>query len=146
MRIQKTTISTKNSFLTVKRIPTSQSWITVGDNRFYSRSLWERNYARYLDWMKKNSLIYYWEYNTEPFYFPGIKRGVTNYTPDFKICVNGPDKNVTYSEVKGYMDSKSITKIKRFRKYYPQYPLNVIDKTWFKENNNKFFNLIEGWE
>jgi hypothetical protein len=34
-------------------------------------------------------------------------------------------------EVKGYMDAKSNTKLKRFRKYYPSEPIRIVGKEWF---------------
>ena len=66
------------------------------------------------------------------FWFEGIKRGVTSYLPDFKVLhLNG---TYEYVETKGYMDSKSQTKIKRMAKYHPQVKLRVVDKEWFKNN------------
>ena len=50
--------------------------------------------------------------------------------PDFKIYQN--DGTVVYHEVKGYMDSKSATKIKRMAKYYPNIKLIVIQKEEYK--------------
>ena len=40
-------------------------------------------------------------------------------------------------EVKGYMDAKSATKIKRFRKYYPGELLEVVEKDWFEDKTKK---------
>jgi len=39
--------------------------------------------------------------------------------------------------VKGYYDAKSLTKIKRFRKYFPTEKLRLIDAKWFKANSKK---------
>ena len=44
------------------------------------------------------------------------------------------------------MDPKSLTKIKRFRKYYPDHELRVIDKKWFTKNGKKLSSLIPTWE
>lgn len=78
------------------------------------------------------------------FWFEGIKRGVVSYLPDFLVLEN--DGKSYYVEVKGYMDAKSKTKIKRFAKYYPKERLIVIDSKWFKRNNPMMRKLIKGWE
>jgi hypothetical protein len=80
--------------------------------------------------MKEHGIIKDWEYEPQTFWFYKIKRGVRSYKPDFKVIENNGFQY--WAEVKGYMDSKSITKIKRFRKYYPKEPLVVIDHKWFK--------------
>jgi formylmethanofuran dehydrogenase subunit A len=52
--------------------------------------------------------------------------------PDF--LVTKTDGTTYWVEVKGYMDAKSLTKIKRFKKYYPLETLVVVDADWFKTN------------
>ena len=74
----------------------------------YNRSSWEANYERYL-----NFLDIGWEYEKQAFEFP-IKRGTRFYTPDYWL--GGEEKWV---EVKGRLDSKSKTKLRRFKKYFP---------------------------
>lgn len=76
----------------------------------YFRCTWEANYARYL-----NQLEIEWRYEPKTFWFEGIKSGTVNYTPDFYLL--DEDKIV---EVKGQWDGKSKTKLRRFRKYYPE--------------------------
>jgi hypothetical protein len=49
-------------------------------------------------------------------------------------------------EVKGYMDSKSATKIKRMAKYFPQIKLRVVDKSFFSKNAKNLKILIKDWE
>ena len=66
------------------------------------------------------------------FYFEGIKRGTTNYKPDFLVTF--PSGNSEWFEVKGFMDSKSKTKIKRMAKYYPNEKLNIVDKLVLKSD------------
>jgi len=117
-------------------------WREIGDKRCYFKSAWEANYARYLQWLKENGRIIDWEYEPQDFWFKEIKRGVRSYKPDFKVS------HETYHywvEVKGYYDSKSLTKIKRFRKYYPKEILTVIDKEWFAQYG-KIYSFIPGWE
>lgn len=128
----------------VLRYQTSQKWITIGGVRFYSRSKWERNFARYLEYLKMMKEILLWQYEPEIFYFEGIKRGTTNYKPDF--CVHGIDGKIYWYEVKGFMDPKSATKIKRFRKYFPEKTIYVVDKDWFKRHEHITSVFIKDWE
>jgi hypothetical protein len=76
-----------------------------------------------------------WEHEPKTFWFEEIKRGTRSYLPDFKVTYW--DGNHEWIEVKGYFDRKSLTKIKRFRKYYPQEILRIIDSEWFKANDFK---------
>lgn len=101
-----------------------QSWETIGDRRLYFRSKLEKNYALYLEFLKTKNLIVEWEHEPQTFWFLEIKRGVRSYKPDFKVVK--PDGSHYWVEVKGYMDAKSKTKIKRFNKYYPQEPLQIV--------------------
>lgn len=120
-----------------------QDWAEIGGKRNFYRSRWEYRYALYLEFMKKYKHIIDWEHEPKTFWFEGIKRGTNNYKPDFKIIF--PSGNEEWHEVKGYMDSKSATKIKRMKKYYPEIILRVIDKTWFKENGPKLKMILKGW-
>lgn len=122
---------------------TYKGWITIDDKRYYLKSRWEYRYALYLDLMKRNKHIIDWFYEPQTFYFEGIKRGTTNYKPDFKVIF--PSGNEEWFEVKGYMDSKSATKIKRMAKYFPEIKLRVIDKTWFSTNSKILKNIIKNW-
>ncbi len=91
----------------------------------YFRSGWEANYALYLDWLVKQKQILRWEYEQEKFIFEKIKFETRSYLPDFKVYNNnGTDYFV---EVKGYMDSKSKTKLKRMKKYYPKIKIELVD-------------------
>jgi hypothetical protein len=118
-------------------------WRVIGGKRIYARSRWEANYARFLEWQKQQKLLTDWEHEPTTFWFKGIKRGVTNYTPDFRITtISG---GFEYHEVKGWMDSKSATKIKRMAKYFPLVVLRVIKGDWFKANRN-LIGLVPEWE
>lgn len=79
------------------------------DNKFF-RSKTEANYARYLNLMKVK-----WEYEPREFDFAAVRRGCVSYKPDFYL----PDED-RWIEVKGWFDKKSITKLNRFKKYYPK--------------------------
>lgn len=102
------------------------------------RSSWEANYARLL-----NSKGIKWEYEPKTFYFEGIKRGSTSYTPDFYL----PETD-KWKEIKGWMTKKSKTKLKRFKKYYPEEEkkLELIDKHKWKEIDKEYNNIIPNWE
>ena len=86
-------------------------WREIGGIRKYYRSRWEANYARYLEFLKVNGEIEKWEHEPETFWFEGIKRGVMSYLPDFRVTEKNGD--IVFHEVKGWMDARSITKIKR---------------------------------
>jgi hypothetical protein len=81
--------------------------VDLGDVFFRSKT--EANFARYLNLIGEE-----WDYEPRDFYFEGIRRGTVSYTPDFFNKTKG-----RWIEVKGWFDSKSITKLKRFKKYYP---------------------------
>ena len=65
----------------------------------YFRSAWEANYARYLNFLRKQGQIIDWRYEAATFPFTAIKRGCRSYTPDFEVLVS--DGRVEYHEVKG---------------------------------------------
>jgi len=77
-------------------------------NQFF-RSNWEANIARWFNSQNKS-----WTYEPKVFSFieHGIKRGTVSYCPDFKV-------GTLWVEVKGMLDPKGRTAIKRFKKYYP---------------------------
>ena len=106
------------------------AWRTVGEKRIYFRSRWEYLYALYLQWQKEQKIILEWDYESKCFWFENIKRGVRSYKPDF--WVKKADGEHFYVEVKGFMDAKSKTKIRRFKLYFPEEKLKVVDKSWFE--------------
>jgi len=101
-------------------------WREVGGKRIYFRSQFELQYAVKLQGYKEVGMIKDWEHEPKVFYFEGIKRGVTNYTPDFKVYNN--DGSHHWVETKGYWDAKSKTKVKRFRKYFPDEKLICVNQ------------------
>lgn len=110
----------------------NQAWHEIGGKRSYYRSLWEYRYALYLQWQKERGEILEWEHEPDTFWFEEIRRGVRSYLPDFKVWTLTGE--VEYAEVKGWMDPKSATKIKRMGKYYPNIKIRVVDESWFKDN------------
>ena len=119
-------------------------WREFGGKRNYYRSRWEANYGRYLEWLKGIGSISDWEHEPDTFWFDGIKRGCVSYLPDFKVT--NVDDSIEYHEVKGWMDKRSKTKIRRMAKYHPQIKLVVIDAKPYKEILKKVGRLVPGWE
>lgn len=110
---------------------TKKGWYTSGDRRYFLKSSWELSYAQYLDKELSNDKIVQWEYEPDTFWFEKIKRGVRSYTPDFKV--EYADGSVEYHEVKGYLDSKSKTKLNRMRIYHPDVVMKLIDRAVMKQ-------------
>jgi hypothetical protein len=110
----------------------------------YVRSSWEANYARYLNWLISVDQITKWEYEVDEFEFIEIKRGTRSYRPDFKVT--NLDGSIEYHEVKGWMDQKSITKLKRMAKYYPDVKLILIDKDAYYAIAQDVKGFIPNWE
>jgi hypothetical protein len=106
----------------------------------YFRSKWEANYALYLDFLIKQGEIKDWEFESETFFFENIKLGTRSYRPDFKVF--NPDDSVEYHEVKGYMDARSKTKLKRMAKYFPDVKLILIERTFYMDMVKKMKGII----
>ncbi len=84
----------------------------------YYKSAWERNIARVFQFMERAGMLKEWTYEPRRYEFPQIKRGCIDYLPDFEITES--DGTTRLVEVKGQLDSRSRTKLKRFRKAYPE--------------------------
>ncbi len=115
------TSRTKSCFDHIK-----QGWFSIGGNRHYFRSLLEKECAEFLEDLKLNNEILGWKYEPKMFYFNGVARGAKTYRPDFFVMKS--IDNFFWLECKGWMDSKSVTKLKRFAKYYPDEDLLVVRK------------------
>lgn len=116
----------------------------IGDKRAYFRSAWEANFARYLEWLRQTGQIQNWEHEPQTFWFDKIKRGTRSYLPDFRVIELGG--NHTYYEVKGWMDPKSKTKLKRMALYHPEIKLILIDAKSYRGMAATMGGLIPGWE
>lgn len=121
---------------------TKRGHIQIGEKKLFVRSSWEANIATYLEFLKSKGAIREWEYEAETFWFHKIKRGVRSYKPDFKIM--NIDGSIFFEEVKGWMDDKSKTKLKRMKKYYPNVDLRILDERRYKAIK-KMSSLIPGW-
>jgi hypothetical protein len=110
-----------------------QFWATIGNKQpIYFRSSWEYYYAIFLEKLEQEHKIITWKHEPKTFWFDGIKRGVRSYLPDF--CITHLNNQEEWSEVKGYFDSKSQTKMKRMAKYYPEVKIRLVGSDWFKQN------------
>lgn len=118
-------------------------WREIGGKRRYFRSRWEANYAYYLQWLKERGEIIEWEHEPETFWFEAIKRGCRSYLPDFRVTERGGD--IRYHEVKGYLDAKSQTKLKRMKIYHPTVVLILVDGRAYR-SISRISQLIPGWE
>lgn len=115
----------------------------IGGKSYFFKSAWEINYARWLQWLKDDKQILDWEYEPEFFHFKTIKKGTKCYVVDFRIkLLNG---TLEYHEVKGYMDPKSRTKLKRFLKFYPHLSLKLVTGAWFKKYQDQLKAIIPEW-
>lgn len=119
-------------------------WREIGSQRVYFRSRWEANYARYLQSLVDEEKIRSWEHEPQTFWFEGIRRGSMSYLPDFRVVDN--EGNVTYHEVKGWMDERSKTKLSRMKKYFPEVAMVVVDKSSYAAMNKIYAYTIDGWE
>lgn len=119
-------------------------WREIGSKRIYFRSRWEANYARYLQWLKERGEIADWQHEPETFWFESIKRGVRSYLPDFRVWE--VDNSTSLHEVKGWMDARSKTTLKRMAKYHPHETILVVREKQYNEIARKIGCLIEGWE
>lgn len=127
-----------------KRGTWKAAWRVIGGIRKFYRSKWEANYARVLQWLVENGQIAKWEHEAETFWFHKIKRGCRSYLPDFRVTNN--DGTVEYHEVKGWMDKRSKTKLKRMAKYYPRVKMVVIDKKQYTSIRATLASSVHGWE
>ena len=140
---------TKDLAMSPWKYPQIQSRRGLGGKRadlgnIYFRSTWEANYARYLNWLIVLRQIESWEYEPDTFEFSGIKRGSRFYTPDFKVHAH--DGSVEYHEVKGYMDDRSATKLRRMGRYHPSIKVLVIGKDCYVSIARQVRRIIPHWE
>lgn len=109
----------------------------------YVRSKMEANVERWLKWRRdvQHDITAY-EYEPKRFKFP-VKRGVTSYLPDFRVWESGM---AYYIEVKGWMDPKSKTALKRMAKYYPEIKIELMNGPRYKRLSSHLGPLINHWE
>lgn len=138
MSLRANPFATKTSFTFCKR-----GWAEIGGKKIFFRSSWEENYAHYLQWLKGLGEIQDWDHEPDTFWFDAIKRGVRSYLPDFKVITAKGETE--YHEVKGWMDSKSKTKIKRMAKYHPSVKMVIIDSNRYRALERTVSGLVPNW-
>lgn len=119
-------------------------WREIGGQRCYFRSRWEANYARWLEALRARGSIVSWEFEPETFWFDGIKRGVRSYKPDFRVKYS--DGRHEWHEVKGYMDARSKTTLKRMAKYHPEETIVLVREADMRKIWKEHGQSLEGWE
>ena len=130
-------------------------------NGLFLRSSWEANICRLLNYREKK-----WEYEPDVFIFKGIKQGTVSYCPDIKVYTNKNKTDYIWLEVKGQLKSSDKTRIRRFKKLYPDEfkklryiagSKNTVAARFFDEVgvpaygqmndlNKAFKDVIEHWE
>lgn len=115
----------------------------VGDKKYFFRSSWEANYARYLELKKGSGEIIDWRFEEKRFFGTEEWRG-TCYLPDFEIVHN--DGKVELHEIKGWMDERSIKKIQMMQDCYPDANLVIIGAKELKDIKCSYHTVINDWE
>ncbi len=126
-----------NQYSRVKR-----GTVEIGGKTFFARSSWEANIGAYFEFLKQNNEILDWIHEPQTFWFEEIRRGIRSYKPDFKIT--NKDKSEYFVEVKGWMDKKSATKLKRMKIYYPKIKIEVLGEKRYK-SIKKMCSIIPNW-
>lgn len=91
----------------------TEPWDDYKGKTHVFKSRWELSYAQYLDDRGLD-----WEYEPRKFILDGYI-----YTPDFRVCV---DRGIEYHEVKGWLDERTIRRLKAFVSKYPEETLRII--------------------
>lgn len=119
-------------------------WREVGPQRIFARSRWEANIARMLEFRRMAGDLISWEHEPVTFWFEKIRRGVRSYKPDFRIIEKG--REPYFIEVKGWMDARSKTTLRRMKKYHPAVVVDVIDSKRYAVIKKQLQHIVEGWE
>jgi hypothetical protein len=121
-------------------------WRQIGGKRNYYRSRWEANYARWLELLKERGEIVDWEFEPHVFWFDKIKRGVRSYKPDFRVIGGTSTDAITWHEIKGWMDARSQTTLKRMAKYHPDEIIILVRESRMKQLLRGYAPAIPDWE
>lgn len=138
--------------------------LDLADDNYYA-SGWERDAARFLEYLRANGVIEGWEYEPETFLFTGngYKRGPWAYKPDFclRFRHDAPREFVSllremgfehvepgtlvFWEVKGQETGSDRSKWRRFRSHIG-YPLEILARDKMLTIQTVFKPLIKEWE
>jgi len=83
------------------------------DLGIFLRSSWESNFCRYLKHHNQSFM-----YEPKVFLFENVKHGTVSYVPDFRV--ESPSGDYNWIEIKGMLKSSDKTRIRRFKKLYPE--------------------------
>lgn len=119
------------------------SWRQVGEQRCYFRSRWEANYARYLEHLVARGSIDRWEHEPHRFWFEETRGGARTYLPDFRVTTSS---GVSYHEVKGWMDARSLAVLSLMEREYPNVTIKLIDAKAYSSLEAEIGLSIDGWE
>jgi predicted nucleic acid-binding Zn ribbon protein len=102
----------------------------------YFRSIWEANYARYLNYLGMK-----WEYEPQTFKYPYVRVGPKSYLPDFYL----PSVN-TFVEIKGWEKPRDVLRMQRFDNYFPGVEVRLINAKTYHNLERMFGDKVPGWE
>lgn len=120
-------------------------WRVVGNARIYFRSRWEANYARYLEYLRESGALLSWQHEPKTFWFPNTGAGSKRcYLPDFSVTTT--DGALTYHEVKGWMDPRSVEALCLMRDCYPDIHIVLVDSIVYQGIRERLCHTIDGWE
>lgn len=117
----------------------------LGDGIEY-RSSWERNIARYLRYIGVEA-----KYEPKRFYFPG-KAWSESYLPDWRLLVPKeslpPGFSEVYIELKGWLDKKSVRRLRNMRAHYGKRGILciLIDEEMYMRLEECYAGRIGSWE
>lgn len=115
----------------------------VGNKEIYFRSLWEANYALYLEWLKTQGEIKDWQYEPERYDFiyqdgKKLRSLGLGYLPDFRVVNN--DGTFYLVEIKGY--KQGVLKLKRMKKFYPEIKIELVDSKAYATLKRKLGKVL----
>lgn len=96
----------------------------VGGKSCHFRSKFERNWAKYLEFLKEQGEIFDWNYETIDLIFANEIKGVKSWLIDFTVEKN--DGSLYYQECKGLLEGKDVTRFIRASKYYPNAKIELV--------------------
>ena len=130
------------------------------DLGLFMRSGWEANVARYFKSMNQEFL-----YEPKVFVFEKFKHGTVSYVPDFRLEFPSRDGQYHWIEVKGFLKGVDKTKIRRFKKFFPEefarlraicnpktkaeaffQEMGVPIISYYKDLNKEFKAKLPNWE
>lgn len=145
-KLQKGVIEARGSHVFNNRDKASwkAGWREIGGVRNYYRSRWEANYARYLEYLKQQSLVKEWIHEPKTFLFENVKRGKRSYLPDFLVVWF--DGSIEYHEIKGWVDDRSKAAMALMDQQYPEIQMVYFFGKDYKIIEKRASRFVDGWE